>query len=61
MELAEDLRLAIEEAEWPLRKVTASFGIATTTTSNVEAHSLISSADLALYASKKNGRNQVCG
>jgi two-component system cell cycle response regulator len=58
--LAERLRESIASYPWPLRCVTASLGVATfpgalfprTTT-------LLEQADLALYHSKKRGRNRV--
>lgn len=58
-EAAERFRLAIEQYQWTLRPVTASFGVATLTSSMLSAQELIDGADKALYASKQNGRNRV--
>ena len=57
--LAERLRSAIATCPWPNRQVTASFGVATTTTSVAEPLALIGDADRALYASKAQGRDRV--
>jgi two-component system cell cycle response regulator len=57
--VAERLRAAVASRPWPLRPVTASFGLATTNTSDPEAIRLIEEADRALYASKAWGRNRV--
>ena len=56
--LSERLRIKIEEAPWPARAVTASFGISTLTPEFKEGPELTHAADLALYASKENGRNR---
>jgi diguanylate cyclase (GGDEF)-like protein len=57
--LAERFRSAIEEADWPLRKVTASFGCASYSEQHGSGELLVAAADRALYAAKANGRNQV--
>jgi diguanylate cyclase (GGDEF)-like protein len=63
--LAERIRRAIESASIPnegsgLRGiVTASFGVATSSVSDLSAVELIAAADQALYAAKSKGRNQV--
>jgi diguanylate cyclase (GGDEF)-like protein len=56
---AERLRAAIEGHAWPLRPVTASFGVATMTPCTATASVLLDSADRALYRSKRRGRNCV--
>ena len=56
---AERLRLAIAARDWPGRKVTASFGIATGGPASISAVHLVERADAALYVSKRNGRNRV--
>ena len=52
-------RVAIESFGWPLRPVTASFGVATRTASIGDLATLVEEADRALYASKRSGRNRV--
>ena len=56
---AERLRTAIAGYDWPLGRVTASFGIATTTGDILAAADLIDAADTALYLSKQLGRDRV--
>lgn len=56
---AERFRVAIEQAAWPERPVTASFGITTLTPMFASTAELLSSADQALYRSKQRGRNCV--
>ena len=57
--ITERLRDAIAGRDWPLRRVTASFGIATTLDGNSTAAALIDRADKALYRSKQRGRDRV--
>jgi diguanylate cyclase (GGDEF)-like protein/PAS domain S-box-containing protein len=57
--LAERLRAAIECHHWPLRRLTASFGIATTPPVPGQATALVGAADMALYHAKGHGRNRV--
>jgi diguanylate cyclase (GGDEF)-like protein len=65
MRVAERARKAIEAAAIPndgmgLRGiVTASFGVASSSTADLSAVELIAAADSALYAAKRKGRNQV--
>jgi len=58
--LAERLRVALESATWPLREITASFGVASTSLSISSPSELISAADSAMYDAKHKGRNVVC-
>ena len=57
--IGERLRSAIENVVWPLRSVTASFGISTLTASMTHASDLIALSDKALHGSKTAGRNRV--
>lgn len=59
MVIAERMRAAIEQRQFPKDSVTASFGVATLSTDCPSAEELIQSADEALYASKARGRNCV--
>ena len=59
LSLAERQREAIESFRWPLKPVTASFGVATRTPSIADVALLVEGADRALYASKRGGRNRV--
>jgi two-component system cell cycle response regulator len=55
---AERFRKAVEEGDWVERGVTCSLGVASVVTNGTTAEELISAADLALYASKQQGRNR---
>jgi diguanylate cyclase (GGDEF)-like protein/putative nucleotidyltransferase with HDIG domain len=57
--LAERLRKTIQRRDWPHRRMTASFGVATMTLKTGEARELMEQADFALYHSKGSGRNRV--
>lgn len=57
--LAQRLLLAIQEANWPLRPITASLGVASITPDTTRAFALIERADRALYHSKRSGRNRI--
>ncbi len=59
MTLAERLRTAVENSEWPERQVTASIGAATLLVEMAGEEALVSAADQALYAAKTAGRNCV--
>jgi two-component system, cell cycle response regulator len=54
---SERFRIAIEQQPWPMRPITASFGVASLDPSMTNPRDLIQNADAALYASKQNGRN----
>ncbi|MCW6037378.1 GGDEF domain-containing protein [Spirulina subsalsa FACHB-351] len=64
--IAEKLRIAI--ATFPFsqenmtlpEQVTASFGVAVASSTNLSIDNLLKQADLALYRAKQQGRNQVC-
>jgi two-component system cell cycle response regulator len=57
--VAERLRRAVESAEWHLRPITGSFGVACIRPDMETRQELIEAADQALYQAKKNGRNRV--
>lgn len=59
MILADRLRIKIENAPWPSRTVTASFGVASLNETITEGSQLTAEADRALYASKETGRNRT--
>ena len=58
-EVAERIRARVESQEFAGRKITLSIGIAEFPENGQTADEVISSADEALYAAKRNGRNQV--
>ncbi|MEQ1823849.1 MAG: GGDEF domain-containing protein, partial [Fimbriimonadaceae bacterium] len=58
MTVAERVRQAVEQAEWPDRVVTASLGVSSFGSLRSPSD-LIKAADEALYASKEAGRNFV--
>jgi two-component system cell cycle response regulator len=56
---AERVRAAFKRAPWPLRLVTASFGLATSRKGMVDGDVLLAEADDALYRAKRAGRDRV--
>jgi diguanylate cyclase (GGDEF)-like protein/PAS domain S-box-containing protein len=58
-QVAERMRLAIEQHLWPLQPVTISIGVAAKSDWMTEPGPLIEYADQALYRSKQQGRNRV--
>lgn len=58
-ELAEEVRMRLEEHDWPHREVTGSFGVSMFGPHVESRQHLIDLADKALYASKEGGRNRV--
>ncbi|MDQ2688512.1 MAG: sensor domain-containing diguanylate cyclase [Armatimonadota bacterium] len=58
--IAERLRRTMHQAPWPLRPLTASFGISTYTPAIPDHNRLMIAADDALYRAKAQGRNQIC-
>lgn len=57
--VAERLRRAFKDFNWPRRKVTASLGVAELTPDMVDSTALFSAADQALYRAKEAGRDRV--
>jgi diguanylate cyclase (GGDEF)-like protein len=57
--IADRLRAAVACAEWDRRLVTVSVGVSSLDDATPAPRALVESADIALYASKKNGRNRV--
>jgi diguanylate cyclase (GGDEF)-like protein len=57
--VADRMRASIEEWPWTVRKITASFGVATLTPDTENTADLVDRADQALYHSKHNGKNRV--
>lgn len=58
MQAAEAVRVAIEQTEFPNRRVTVSVGAATLQ-DGMSREALIEAADQALYQAKRGGRNRV--
>jgi diguanylate cyclase (GGDEF)-like protein len=58
-EVAERQREALEAFDWPLRRITASFGVATMESAALPRIKLLEQADQALYYAKGKGRNRV--
>lgn len=59
MTIAERIRTNIETADIPHRQVTVSIGIATLSPSIDSVEKLVKCADKALFAAKREGKNQV--
>ncbi len=59
VQIAECCRVALEEAAWKHRSVTASLGVATLLPGHRDGVSLLTDADRLLYQAKTRGRNQV--
>ncbi len=57
--IAERCRARIEQHNWPLRAITASFGINTLTPECVATDEFLEGADKAMYQSKTTGKNSV--
>ncbi len=55
--LAERVRNAVESADWALRPITVSVGLAALDQTDIERSRLVADADRALYAAKDSGRN----
>lgn len=58
-QIGERIRRRIERTEFPQRNVTVSVGIASCSNEVDSPRDLISAADVALYAAKNHGRNNV--
>jgi diguanylate cyclase (GGDEF)-like protein len=56
---SERIREAVEAAPWPLRGVTASFGVASLSIDIRHEAEFVAKVDRALYYSKQTGRNRV--
>ena len=57
--LADRLREGLKSNPWPLRSITASIGVATTSMNSTRPDVLVGQADQALYQSKRAGRDRV--
>jgi diguanylate cyclase (GGDEF)-like protein len=58
-DVAERIRARVEAQDFAGRKITLSIGIAEFPANGQTADEVISSADEALYAAKRSGRNRV--
>lgn len=59
LSIAEKARQSIESFPWPVRAMTASFGVATMKGVRLTPSIFLNEADEAMYASKKKGKNTV--
>lgn len=59
LEAAERIRSRVAQQEFPGRKITVSVGLAEFPRDGETAERLIASADAALYAAKREGKNRV--
>ena len=59
LQVATKLCTAISSAEWSVRQITASIGIATQDAGTPTPYALVHNADLALYHAKRSGKNCV--
>ncbi len=59
--VAEELRRKLQDYPWPLRPITASFGVAISTFVTSTIEDVFRRADERLYLAKARGRNQVVG
>ena len=57
--IAKEVRHTIETLTWPTIQVTASFGVSTLNATISDEALMIREADIALYRSKRRGRNTV--
>ncbi|MGI4790133.1 MAG: sensor domain-containing diguanylate cyclase [Janthinobacterium lividum] len=58
-EAAERYRTALAAADWPEHPVTVSFGISSLSSAMFGPGDLVTAADQALYAAKRDGRNRI--
>ncbi len=58
-ELADRLRRSLVDRPWPLRQVTACFGVATRAPGSTTPAQLLAEADRALYVAKRRGGNRT--
>jgi len=58
-QIAERLRAAVEDAHPSEIPVTVSFGVATSSGSDLDPAGVIAAADRCLYRAKREGRNRV--
>jgi diguanylate cyclase (GGDEF)-like protein len=58
-QIAERLRKAVKEHEWPLRPITASLGIATLESTTISSRQLVDQSFQALQQAKRQGSNRA--